>query len=46
MLYWLFLAPLVLLLLFASVKMIAQYQRVVLFRGGRVLSSLFRVWKE
>ena len=36
MLYWLFLSPIVLLLLFASIKMIAQYQRVVLFRGGKL----------
>ncbi len=39
MLYWaIFLVPLILMLLFASVKTITQYQRGVLLRFGRVLA--------
>ena len=38
MLYWaVFLVPLILMLLFASVRMITQYERGVLFRMGKVL---------
>ncbi len=39
MLYWLFGAPIVLLLLFGSVRMVAQYQRGILFRTGKLVGA-------
>lgn len=40
MVYWLFfVAPLVLMFLYATVKMITQYQRGVLFRMGKVVGA-------
>ncbi|MEJ2689398.1 MAG: slipin family protein [Deltaproteobacteria bacterium] len=39
MLYWLFGTPIFLLLLFASVKMVAQYQRGILFRTGKLVGA-------
>lgn len=39
MLYWLFLTPLVFLFLFGSIKMVNQYQRGVLLRGGKLVGT-------